>query len=112
MMLEPCGYRILVKTKSITEVDPVFSKAKKSGIVIPEEHGDIVKQQLAIDRGEVLAIGPYAFHDLGGAEANKVKVGSTVIFAKYAGKVVEHNGQRYVLLNDEDVVAVINGEQQ
>lgn len=103
-MIEPCGYRVLVKPFSITEIDPAMRKAKQSGLIIPEDHEEIRRQQNAVDRGIVKKIGPVAFSELG----KNIEVGDEVVFAKYAGKILEDtDGEKYIILNDEDIVARI-----
>lgn len=105
-MIEPCGYRVMLKVHDITEVDSAYRSATKTGIVLPKEH--LKMEQNAVDKGEIVAIGPQAFQELGGPEANGVKVGDYAVFAKYAGKLVEdHDGTKYLIVNDEDVVAIL-----
>lgn len=105
-MYRPCSYRVIVKIQSLAETDPVYKKAKNAGIELPVDHEDFRRQENAIDKGVVVEIGPAAFKEWGGAEANGIKVGKTVVFAKYAGKVLTDKDTKYQVLNDEDIVAV------
>jgi co-chaperonin GroES (HSP10) len=70
---------------------------------------DRQREQNAVDRGTVLAIGPTAFQEFGGDPW--CEVGDMVYFSRYSGKVVsdgfEEDSPKYTLLNDEDVLAVI-----
>lgn len=107
-MIQPCGYRVMLEVKDITEVDPVYRSAMQNGIVIPKDHEDIKRQQNAVDKGRIVAIGPQAFQELGGAEKNGVSVGDIAVYAKYAGKYVEDaDGTRFMIVNDEDIVAIL-----
>jgi co-chaperonin GroES (HSP10) len=107
-MIQPCGYRVMLEVKDITEVDPVYRKAMESGLVIPKDHEEIKRQQNAVDKGKIVAIGPQAFQELGGPEKNGVAVGDMAVYAKYAGKYVEDtDGQKYLIVNDEDIVAIL-----
>lgn len=105
-MIIPCGHRVVVKVQDITEFDPVYQSARKSGLEIPVNHEDHQRKQAGMDKGTVVSIGSTAFKDFGGDAW--CAVGDLVIFAKYAGKVVEDtDSNKYVILNDEDVVAVL-----
>lgn len=105
-MIIPCGHRVLIKVKDITEFDPRYQSARKAGVVIPTDHEDHLRKQAGMDKGHVVSIGPTAFKDFGGEAW--CKEGDLVIFAKYAGKVVEDiDESKYVVLNDEDIVAVV-----
>ena len=70
------------------------------GIVLPNatekpEFGKIV----AVGKGKILENGNYA--------SMEVKVGDTVVFAKYAGHEVKMNGKEYVILREEDLYAIV-----
>lgn len=107
-MIQPCGYRVMLEVKDITEVDPVYRSATQSGLVIPKEHEEIKRQQNAVDKGKIVAIGPQAFQELGGPEKNGVCIGDEAVYAKYAGKTVEDiDGKKYMIVNDEDIVAIL-----
>ncbi len=70
------------------------------GIVIPETASD--KQQ----KGLVKAVGPGRFEN-GKAVALDVKVGDTVLFAKYAGTEVKVDGQDLLVMKEEDIMAIV-----
>lgn len=107
-MIVPCGYRVLIEVKDLTEIDPVFKQAKQTGIVIPVDHEDLRRQQASVDKGRIVAMGPQAFQELGGAEKNGVAVGDIAVYAKYSGKAVEDtDGTKYLVINDEDIVAIL-----
>lgn len=106
-MIKVCGHRILVKMEKITDVDPVYASATRAGIAIADtdEHK---RKEAGLDRGTVVDIGPTAWKDFGGEAW--CKTGDFIAFAKYAGKVIEHPddvSQRYIVLNDEDIVAIL-----
>jgi co-chaperonin GroES (HSP10) len=106
MAITPTGHRILVKQEDYDETDDVFKSARKAGIEIVKDRG--TRYQESVDKGVILAIGPTAWKDFGGV--NWANVGDTIVFAKHAGKRVEDPADKethYVVLNDEDVVAVI-----
>lgn len=103
-MGRPAGHRVLVKQDDLSNVDEAYARAKRVGIHLVEDK----REQAGVDSGTVVAIGPSAFKDFGGDKW--CSVGDRIAFAKYSGKVVEDGGDKFIVLNDEDVVYVY-GEQ-
>lgn len=106
MSIIPKGHRVLIKQERYDEHDEVFASAKKAGIVIETDKN--VRYQAGVDKGTVVAVGETAWKDFGGSPW--AVVGEVVLFAKNAGKTVEDPQDKdvpYVILNDEDIVAVI-----
>lgn len=99
-MLKPIFKRLIVKVDPIEEVSA-------GGIILAK---DKVKEENASERGTIVRLSEDCFDEYEGLP----KVGDSVYFAKYAGKWVvdPEDEQKYVILNDEDVVAIIykNGE--
>lgn len=107
--IKPLLHRILVKPDQLEDVDPTFAAARRAGLALPEHPGmDLEKNR--VDTGVVLALGGSAFRAYM-AEADltevPVKVGDKISFAKYAGKIFNEDGVKYIVLNDEDVIAVM-----
>jgi len=71
-----------------------------SGIVIP----DTAKEKP--QEGTVLAVGPGRFED-GARVPLDVKIGDKVLYSKYGGTEIKHNGEEYLVLSARDVLAVI-----
>ncbi len=95
-MLEVIGHRVLIKPKDL-EVKTA------SGIVI--NYGDAEKRhRMATMEGTVVGIGPLAWNDWGDG-SKWVEVGDRVIFAQYAGKLVDDpdTKEEFFVVNDEDV---------
>lgn len=85
--IQPLGENILVK--------PMEAETKtKSGIVIPETAKEDRPQQ-----GKVMAVGD--------DKKIKVKKGQIVIFAKYGGTEIKVAGQEYLIVKNEDILAVV-----
>lgn len=105
-MIIPTTHRIVVKQRSLSEVNPDRKRAESMGLVLPETETK-KREQAGVDQGIVMAIGPTAFRDFN--TDCPIKVGDNIAFAKYSGKVVTDpdDDKEYVLLNDEDVVAVV-----
>lgn len=99
-MLTPILHRLLVKPDDA-------ELTSKGGIVLAV---DPKKERQAVEKGLVLAIGETAFMDFTKErECTLPKVGDRIYYAKYAGKTVKDNDDKeYLMLNDEDVIAIIN----
>ena len=97
-MIVPAGHRVLVKVEEAEEVS-------KGGIIIAKTIAD--KQTEANIFGTLVAVGETAWKDFGGRQW--ACVGERVAIAKYGGFVIEdpETGERFRLLNDEDICAVI-----
>ena len=73
-----------------------------SGIVIP----DTAKEKP--QEGKVLAVGPGRIDDKGNRIPVDVKEGDVVIYSKYGGTEVKHDGEDYLILSARDVLAIVN----
>jgi len=73
----------------------------KSGIILP----DTAKERP--QEGEVMAVGTGRIMDDGTVVALSVKVGDTVLFSKYGGTEVKIGGEEYIILREDDVLAVL-----
>lgn len=94
MNLKPLGDRLIVEPLEQEEMTA-------SGIVLPETAKEKPMQ------GKVLAVGPGARRDDGSRAAVDVNVGDVVLFAKYAGTEVKLDGTKYLILRENDVLAVV-----
>lgn len=108
-MITPLLHRIIVKQHKLEETNKEYRKAAEIGIIIPE-HEDNKRAQAGVDKGIVIGIGPTAYRDFN--TDVPIKIGDTVAFARFSGKVIvdPKDEEEYVALNDEDVVAVLTGE--
>jgi len=93
MNLRPLHDRVIVKR---------LEEEKKSagGIIIPDQAAEKPV------RGEVLAVGSGKRGDDGKVHAMDVKVGDTVLFGKYSGSEVKVEGKEYVVMREDDIMAV------
>ncbi|HAU40364.1 MAG: chaperonin Cpn10, chaperonin GroES [Candidatus Peregrinibacteria bacterium GW2011_GWF2_43_17] len=92
--LKPLSDRLVVKRLEKDEVTP-------SGIVLP----DTAKEKP--DEGEVIAVGPGRLNDKGERIKMDIKVGDKVLFTKYGPTEVKVDGQKLLILNESDVLAII-----
>ena len=96
--LKPMGDRVVVKPKGREETT-------RSGIVLPDTAGEKPQQ------GEVLSIGPGRQLDNGTRVTLDLKVGDTVLFAKYSGTEFKLEDDDLLILSERDILAVIeNGK--
>jgi co-chaperonin GroES (HSP10) len=108
-MIEPVLHRLVVKQFDVTEQDNAFRTAKASGIILSGTQMD--REQAAVDRGTVVALGPTVFQDFK-ADLN-LQIGDDIVFARHAGKTVRDPDQtdkdqtKYIVINDEDVIAIL-----
>jgi chaperonin GroES len=93
-MLKPLADRVLVK------VDEEETKTK-GGILLPDT------AQKKSQKGTVVAIGSGKVLDNGTRLGFEVKVGDHVLFAKYSGVDIEEEGEKYLLLSERDILAVL-----
>lgn len=93
MKLVPLGDRIVLKQLEAEETT-------KSGIVLPGQAQEKPQQ------AEVIAVGPG-----GVVEGKEVKmevvVGDKVIYSKYAGTEVKMDGEEYIIVRQNDILAVV-----
>ena len=93
MKLVPLGDKIVLKQLEAEETT-------KSGIVLPGPAKE--KPQEA----EVIAVGPGGMVD-GKEVTMQVAVGDKVIYSKYAGTDVELDGEEYIIVKQNDILAVV-----
>ena len=77
-------------------------KTTKSGIVLP----DTAEREKPV-KGKVLAIGPGKMSEKGERIPMSVKVGDTVIFKKYGPDEIELEGKKYLVGDEDDILAII-----
>lgn len=78
----------------------VAEEATKSGIVLPGAAKEKPQQ------AEVIAVGPGGVVD-GKEVVMQVKAGDTVIYSKYSGTEVELDDEKYVIVKQSDILAVV-----
>ena len=94
MAIKPLGERILVK--------PLESEQKTpGGIILPDSAKE--KPQ----KGEVIAVGSGKLLEDGTVKPLEVKVGDKILYGKYSGSEISHDGQEYLILREEEVLAIL-----
>ena len=93
MTLVPLVDRVVLKQLEAEETT-------KSGIVLPGQAQEKPQQ------AEVIAVGPGGVVE--GKEVKmEVKVGNKVIYSKYAGTEVKLDGEEYIIVKQNDILAIV-----
>ncbi|PAE31795.1 co-chaperone GroES [Bacillus sp. 7884-1] len=93
-MLRPLGDRIVIEL--------VESEEKTaSGIVLPDSAKEKPQE------GRVVAVGTGRVLESGERVALEVSVGDRIIFSKYSGTEVKFEGNEYLILRENDILAVV-----
>ena len=96
MALRPLHDRILVQRTEEEE-------QKVGGIIIPDSAKEKPQQ------GKVTAVGAGKADKDGKRIALDVKEGDTILFGKYSGQEVRVDGEEYLIMREDEVLAVIEG---
>lgn len=94
MAIQPLGDKIVVKRLEAAEVT-------KGGIVLPDSAKEKPKE------GKIIAVGPGKICDDGKRGAMQLKKGDRVLFTSYAGTEVKYDGETYLIMSEDDVLAVV-----
>jgi chaperonin GroES len=94
MKIRPLHDRIIVKRMEEQEV-------KKGGIIIPDSAKEKPQE------GKVIAVGNGKVADDGKKIPLDVKAGDKILFGKYSGSEVKVEDEEYLILREEDVIAII-----
>jgi len=94
MKVKPLNDRVLVKRMEEAQVT-------KGGIVIPE-----TAKEKPIE-GVIVAVGPGKMSEQGQRMTLQVKEGDKVLFGKYAGQEIKVDDEEYLMMREEDILAII-----
>lgn len=92
--IRPLGDKILVQRAEAEE-------KTSGGILLPESAKDKPKE------GKILALGDGKLLDDGERAKWNIKVGDRVIFSSYAGTEVKYDGEEYLIMREDDILAII-----
>jgi len=92
--VKPLGDKILVKRLEAEE-------KTAGGIVLPDTAKEKPKE------GEIIEVGDGKMLDSGERQEFQVKKGDRVIFASYAGTEVTVDGEEYLVMSEDDVLAIV-----
>lgn len=94
MALKPLADRIVVR--------PLDAQDKtKSGLVLPDSAKEKPQE------GKVIAVGTGRLLDDGTVKSLEIKNGDRVLYGKYSGTEVSIEGDDYLILKEDDILAVV-----
>ena len=93
-MIKPLGNRVLIEMVEENETT-------KSGIILAGSSQE--KPQVA----EVVEVGPGKLED-GKLQEMYVKKGDNIIVSKYAGTEVKYEGKEYIIVKQDDILAIVD----
>jgi chaperonin GroES len=94
MNVRPLHDRIIVKRIEEQE-------QKVGGIIIPDTAKEKPQQ------GKVVAVGKGKVKDDGTIIALEVKEGDTILFGKYSGQEIKLDGDEFLIMREDEVLAVL-----
>ena len=97
MNIRPLHDRILIQRLEEGE-------QKVVGIIIPDTAKEKPQQ------GKVIAAGSGKTKDDGQRIPLDVTAGDTILFGKYSGQEIKLDGEEYLILKEDEVLAIIEGE--
>lgn len=95
MNLKPLNDRLVIRRVEHEE-------RSAGGLFLPESAKEKPME------GEVLAVGNGHRQDDGTFRALDVKVGDRIMFAKYSGDEVKIAGEEYMILREDDILAIVS----
>ena len=94
MKIKPLADRVVVERIEEEEV-------KKGGIILP----DTAKEKPI--KGKVVAVGPGRLDDKGNRIPMEVKKGDIALFGKYAGQEIKIDNKEYLIMREDEILAII-----
>ena len=79
---------------------------KIGGIIIPDSAKEKPQQ------GKVIAAGAGKTKDDGKRQPLDVKAGDTILFGKYSGQEIKLDGEEYLIMREDEVLAVIDDSEK
>ena len=98
MKVRPLHDRIIVQRLEEGE-------QKVGGIIIPDTAKEKPQQ------GKVFAVGDGKFKDDGERQSLDVKTGDTILFGKYSGQEIKIDGEEYLIMREDEVLAVMDSKK-
>ena len=97
MKVRPLHDRIIVQRLEEGE-------QKVGGIIIPDTAKEKPQQ------GKVFAVGDGKFKEDGERQPLDVKTGDTILFGKYSGQEIKIDGEEYLIMREDEVLAVMDSK--
>jgi len=86
-------------------VEPLKEEEKtKAGILLPE-----TAEKERPEQGRVVAVGPGRKTNAGKIIPIDIKAGDKILFTKYSPNEIKVDGKEYLILKQEDILAILEG---
>ncbi len=92
--IKPLADRVVVEAAAAEE-------KSSGGIILPDTAQEKPQQ------GTVVAVGPGKASDAGTIVDMTVKSGDKVLYGKYSGTEVNHEGKEYLIMRESDILAIL-----
>ena len=92
--IKPLADRVVVEAAAAEE-------KSSGGIILPDTAQEKPQQ------GTVVAVGPGKASDAGTIVDMTVKAGDKVLYGKYSGTEVNHEGKEYLIMRESDILAIL-----
>lgn len=92
--IQPLADRVLLQRAEAEE-------KTAGGILLPESAKDKPKE------GRIIAVGDGRVNDKGERQPLNVAVGDRVLFSSYAGTEVKFDGEEYLIMSENDILAIL-----
>ena len=99
LKLKPLGGRVIVEPMEQEETTA-------GGILLPETAKEKPQE------GKILAAGPGDRDEKGVRIPLDVKVGDTVLFAKYSGTEIKMDGKKLLIMRESDILAIVEPKEK
>jgi len=99
-MLQPEGTKVIIKPDVVNEM------TDSGRLFLPDTVR--YKEQIAVTRGTIEAIGPLADIVF---ESGEAKAGDRVVFARYGGYILKWDSEDYRVIHDKDIICLILGDE-
>ena len=93
-MLKPLGNRIVIEI--------LEEEKKNNGIIL------VPNSQKKSQMGKIIAIGEGKLSNDNKLIPLSVKIGESVLFSEYSGTEIEYKGKSYLILKEEDILAILD----
>ncbi len=92
--IKPLADRVVVEAAAAEEMST-------GGIILPDTAQEKPQQ------GTVVAVGPGQASDSGTIVDMTVSKGDKVLYGKYSGTEVNHDGKEYLIMRESDILAIL-----
>ena len=94
LKIQPLSDRVVIEAAPAEEVS-------SGGIILPDTAQEKPQQ------GKVVAVGTGKVSDSGTLVKPTLKVGDSILYGKYSGTELQHDGKDYLIMKESDIFAIV-----